>query len=130
MIERGSVDVGKCLCVAAAEPFTIGATLVRLFRLSPCNGSWQPARDVHSIELFFWALFSTHNGGRRTWAKAGHKEANIKLKSSTEEILREEQQQEWAPEQIQVPQQTEGESCGYRMLLEYTTLTRYAIERI
>ena len=48
--------------------------------------------------------------------KEGHKEANIKLKSSMEEILREEQQQEWTLEQMQVPQQTEEESCGYRML--------------
>ena len=61
--------------------------------------------------------------------KAGHKEVNIKLKkSSTQEIFREEQQQEWTLEQMQVPQQTEGESCGYRRL--HTTLTRYAIERI
>ena len=47
--------------------------------------------------------------------KAGHKEANIRLKSSIEEILKEEQQQEWTLEQMQVPQQTDKESCGYRM---------------
>ena len=40
----------------------------------------------------------------------------MKLKSSIEEILGEEQQQEWTVEQMQVPQQTEKESCGYRML--------------
>ena len=39
--------------------------------------------------------------------KAGHKEANTKLKSSMEEILKEEKQREWALEQMQVPQQIE-----------------------
>ena len=48
--------------------------------------------------------------------KAGHKEANIKLKSSLEEIPIEEQQQGWTLEQVQVPQQTDKKSCGYRML--------------
>ena len=47
--------------------------------------------------------------------KAGHKKANMKLKGSIEEILKEEQQQEWTLEQMQVPQQIEEESCGYRM---------------
>ena len=48
--------------------------------------------------------------------KAGHKEANVKLKSSLEEILTEVQQKGWTLEQMQVPQQTDKESCGYRML--------------
>ena len=48
--------------------------------------------------------------------KAGHKEANVKLKSSLEEILTEEQQKGWTLEQMQVPQQTDKESCGYMML--------------
>ena len=48
--------------------------------------------------------------------KAGHKKANTQLKSSIEEILKEEQQQEWTLEQMQVPQQIEEENCGYRML--------------
>ena len=48
--------------------------------------------------------------------KVGHKEANEKLKSSLEEILREKQQKEWTLEQMPVPQQTDKESCGYRML--------------
>ena len=48
--------------------------------------------------------------------KAGHKKANTQLKSSIEEILKEEQQQEWTIEQMQVPQQIEEENCGYRML--------------
>ena len=49
-------------------------------------------------------------------AKGGHKDANAKLKSSAEEILKEEKQQKWTLEQMQVPQQIEEESCGYRML--------------
>ena len=48
--------------------------------------------------------------------KVGHKEANEKLKSSLEEILRKKQQKEWTLERMYVPQQTDSESCGYRML--------------
>ena len=47
--------------------------------------------------------------------KVGHKEANVNSKSSLE-VLTEEQQKEWTLEQMHVPQQTDKESCGYRML--------------
>ena len=42
--------------------------------------------------------------------KVGHKEANEKLKSSLEEILRKKQQKEWTLERMHVPQQTDSES--------------------
>ena len=48
--------------------------------------------------------------------KAGHKKANEQLQDSIEEILGEEQQHKWKLEQVQVPQQNERESCGYRMM--------------
>ena len=48
--------------------------------------------------------------------KVGHKEANEKRKSSLQEILGEKQQKEWTLEQMQVPQQTDKKSCGYRVL--------------
>ena len=45
-----------------------------------------------------------------------HGEANAKLQESVEEILNSKQKHKWTSEQMQVPPQTEGESCGYRML--------------
>ena len=48
--------------------------------------------------------------------KAGHKEANAKLKRSFEEIFTGKRQKGWVLEQMQTPQQTDKESCGYRML--------------
>ena len=46
----------------------------------------------------------------------------MKLKGSIEEILKEEQHQEWTLGGAQVPQQTEKESCGYRMLYNLNRL--------
>ena len=46
----------------------------------------------------------------------------MKLKNSIEEILKEGQHQEWTLEEMQVPQQTEKESCGYGMLYNPTRL--------
>jgi len=48
--------------------------------------------------------------------KGGHQKANEKLQNSIEEILEEEQQYRWRMEHVQVPQQNEKESCGYRMM--------------
>ena len=45
-----------------------------------------------------------------------HVEANIKVKKSVEKVLNVKQKQRWTSEQMEVPSQTEGESCGYRML--------------
>ena len=58
-------------------------------------------------------------------AEEGHREANTKVKSSVEEILHEEKQQEWALEQIPVPPQADGESCGYRMLCHINKLCNH-----
>ena len=55
-------------------------------------------------------------------AEEGHREANTKLKSSVEEMLNEEKQQEWRLEQIPVLPQTDGESCGYKMLYNVNKL--------
>ena len=41
-----------------------------------------------------------------------HKRPNERMKTSLESITEEN----WQTEQVQVPQQDEGESCGYRML--------------
>ena len=45
-----------------------------------------------------------------------HVEANIKLKESVEKVLNVKQNQRWTSEQMKVPPQTGGESCGYGML--------------
>ena len=47
-----------------------------------------------------------------TISKYSHKEPHIALKKSIEDITG----KQWNMEQIPVPQQDEGESCGYRML--------------
>ena len=49
--------------------------------------------------------------------KAEHKEANAKLKRSSEEIFTGKQQKGWVLEQMQIPQQTDKESCGYRNVI-------------
>ena len=40
----------------------------------------------------------------------------MRLKESVEKVLNAKQKHRWTSEQMQVPPQTEGESCGYRML--------------
>ena len=57
---------------------------------------------------------------------AGHKRANEKLQNSIEEIRGEEQQHKWRIEHVRVPQQSEKESCGCRMM---NNLTKYAAKR-
>ena len=41
-----------------------------------------------------------------------------------EEILNAKQKQKWTSEQMQVPPQTNGESCGYEMLYNINKLCR------
>ena len=53
-------------------------------------------------------------------SKYSHKEPHNALKRSIEDITREQ----WNMEQIPVPQQDEGESCGYRMLSNLSKVTK------
>ena len=55
----------------------------------------------------------------------GHKDANAKLKRSVEDICNERTPQKWKLEQIQVPQQTDANSCGYRMLYNIDKLCNH-----
>ena len=69
---------------------------------------------------FHWSVVVIDNINKKintydsgvTISNHSHKEPNIKLKESMEDITGEQ----WNMEQIPVPQQDEGESCGYRML--------------
>ena len=45
-----------------------------------------------------------------------HGEANLALQKSVEGIVDSNQKHKWTSKQMQVPPQTDGESCGYRML--------------
>ena len=51
--------------------------------------------------------------------------AHVGLQRSSEEILNPEEQQKWISEQIQVPRQTDGESCGYRMIYNIHKLCKH-----
>ena len=69
---------------------------------------------------FHWSVVVIDNINKKintydsgvTISNHSHKEPNITLKESMEDITGEQ----WNMEQIPVPQQDEGESCGYRML--------------
>ena len=69
---------------------------------------------------FHWSVVIIDNINKKintydsgvTISNHSHKEPNITLKESMEDITGEQ----WNMEQIPVPQQDEGESCGYRML--------------
>jgi Ulp1 family protease len=69
---------------------------------------------------FHWSVVVIDNINKKintydsgvTISKYSHKEPHIALKKSIEDITG----KQWNMEQIPVPQQDEGESCGYRML--------------
>jgi hypothetical protein len=69
---------------------------------------------------FHWSVVVIDNINKKintydsgvTISKYSHKEPHIALKKSIEDVTG----KQWNMEQIPVPQQDEGESCGYRML--------------
>ena len=74
---------------------------------------------IHYAHHWSFTVIDTIEGKMQRYdsmVKAGHKEANETLKRSLEEIFTGKQQKEWVLEQMQIPQQTDKESCGYRML--------------
>ena len=74
---------------------------------------------IHYAHHWSFTVINTKERKLQTYdsmIKAGHKKANVQLQDSIEEILGEEQQHKWKLEQVQVPQQNERESCGYRMM--------------
>jgi hypothetical protein len=74
---------------------------------------------IHYAHHWSFTVINTKERKLQTYdsmIKAGHKKANEQLQDSIEEILGEEQQHKWKLEQVQVPQQNERESCGYRMM--------------
>ena len=62
---------------------------------------------------------STYDSGVKI-SKYSHEEPHNALKRSVEDITSEQ----WNMEQIPVPQQDEGESCGYRMLSNLSRVTK------
>ena len=74
---------------------------------------------IHYAHHWSFTVVDTRERKLQTYdsmIKGGHKKANEKLQTSIEEILGEEQQYRWRMEHVQVPQQNEKESCGYRMM--------------
>jgi len=77
---------------------------------------------------FHWSVVVIDNTKKKidtydsgvTISKYSHKEPHMELKRSLEDITGER----WDIEQIPVPQQDEGESCGYRMLSNLNKIVR------
>ena len=69
-------------------------------------------------------LGSSHNffadSGVKISSKYSHSNPHKALKKSIEDITG----KQWSTEQILVPQQDEGESCGYRMLSNLSKVTK------
>ena len=74
---------------------------------------------IHYAHHWSFTVINTRERKLQTYdsmTKGAHKNANEKLQNSIEGIFGEEQQDRWRIEHIQVPQQNDRESCGYRMM--------------
>ena len=84
-----------------------------------CENQEKIVAIIHYAHHWSFTVINTKERKLQTYdsmTKAGHKKANEKLQNSIEEILGEEQQHKWKIEHVQVPQQNEKASCGYRMM--------------